>query len=85
MSNDYANSTLGDHHSNGIVVLVSFCCALGCVFLIVIAGVIFNKIQRRRQGYVPGPQTDRSTNMQRLPPEYLFNTLKNRNPAAPTI
>ncbi|GAB1215656.1 hypothetical protein ATERTT37_004848 [Aspergillus terreus] len=75
----------GDHHSNGIVVLVSFCCALGCVFLIVIAGVIFNKIQRRRQGYVPGPQTDRSTNMQRLPPEYLFNTLKNRNPAAPTI
>ncbi|KAL4888369.1 cortical protein marker for cell polarity-domain-containing protein [Aspergillus ambiguus] len=75
----------GDHHSNGIVVLVSFCCALGCVFLIVIAGVIFNKIQRRRQGYMPGPQTDRSTNMQRLPPEYLFNSLKQRNPAAPTI
>ncbi|ODM20059.1 hypothetical protein SI65_05045 [Aspergillus cristatus] len=71
-------------HTNGIVVLVSFCCALGCVFLIVIAGVILNKIQRRRQGYMRAPQavgTDRQPNMQRLPPEYLFNTLGQRSPA----
>ncbi|KAF9894964.1 hypothetical protein FE257_004587 [Aspergillus nanangensis] len=77
-----------DHHSNGIVVLVSFCCALGTVFLIVIAGVIFNKIQRRRQGYMPGPQTlpqHPPSAMQRLPPEYLFNSLKQPNPGAPAI
>ncbi|OJJ41795.1 hypothetical protein ASPWEDRAFT_23855 [Aspergillus wentii DTO 134E9] len=77
-----------NHHSNGIVVLISFCLALACVFLIVIAGVIMNKIQRRRQGYMPSPQaygTDRPTNMQRLPPEYLFNTLKQPNPGAPAI
>lgn len=78
----------GSHRSNGIVVLVAFCCALGCVFLIVIAGVIFNKIQRRRQGYMAAPQatgTDRPTSMRRLPPEYLFNSLKQPNPGAPTV
>ncbi|PKY05038.1 hypothetical protein P168DRAFT_252089 [Aspergillus campestris IBT 28561] len=78
----------GKHRSNGIVVLVSFCCALGCVFLIVIAGIIFNKIQRRRQGYMAAPQTvgtDRPSNMQRLPPEYLFNSLKQANPGTPAI
>jgi len=76
------------HHSNGIVVLVAFCCALGCVFLIVAAGVILNKIQRRRQGYAAAPQTfgtDRPTDMTRLPPEYLFNHLGHTNPTAPAI
>ncbi|KAL4865639.1 hypothetical protein BDV12DRAFT_146862 [Aspergillus spectabilis] len=85
-SNPYARES--GHHSNGIVVLVAFCCALGCVFLIVIAGVIFNKIQRRRQGYMAAPQavgTDRPTSMRRLPPEYLFNSLKQPNPGAPAI
>ncbi|KAK6813737.1 hypothetical protein RU639_010306 [Aspergillus parasiticus] len=82
------SSEVGNHHSNGIVVLISFCCALGAVFLIVIAGVIFNKIQRRRQGYMPGPQaygTDRPSSMARLPPEYLFSTLKSPNPGTPAI
>ncbi|KAL5000933.1 cortical protein marker for cell polarity-domain-containing protein [Aspergillus recurvatus] len=85
-SNPYARES--GHRSNGIVVLVAFCCALGCVFLIVIAGVIFNKIQRRRQGYMAAPQatgTDRPTSMRRLPPEYLFNSLKQPNPGAPSI
>ncbi|KAL4927251.1 putative cellular morphogenesis protein (Rax2) [Aspergillus undulatus] len=85
-SNPYARES--GHRSNGIVVLVAFCCALGCVFLIVIAGVIFNKIQRRRQGYMAAPQatgTDRPTSMRRLPPEYLFNSLKQPNPGAPAI
>ncbi|KAJ5698348.1 hypothetical protein N7462_000353 [Penicillium macrosclerotiorum] len=81
-------TTKSSHHSNGIVVLVAFCCALGCVFLIVAAGVIANKIQRRRQGYAAAPQsfgTDRPSDMQRLPPEYLFNSLGQPNPTAPVI
>lgn len=77
------------HHSNGIVVLVSFCLALGCVFLIVVAGVILNKIQRRRQGYMRAPQsygTDRRPSaMNRLPPEYLFNSLQQTHPGAPAL
>lgn len=83
-----ANPIPASHHSNGIVVLVAFCCALGCVFLIVAAGVIMNKIQRRRQGYTAAPQTfgtDRPTDMQRVPPEYLFNSLGQAHPSAPVI
>lgn len=84
----FADPTLASHHSNGIVVLVAFCCALGCVFLIVAAGVIMNKIQRRRQGYSAAPQsfgTDRPSDMQRVPPEYLFNSIGQPNPTAPAI
>lgn len=71
----------GGHLSDGIVVLISFCLSLACVFLIVLLGIIFNKIQRRRQGYVRAPQTygtDRPTSMRRVPPEYLFNSLGQR-------
>lgn len=84
--NPYTTTT--KHHSNGIAVLVAFCCALGCVFLIVLAGVILNKVQRRRQGYAAAPQTfgtDRPSDMQRLPPEYLFNSLHHPNPGAPVL
>ncbi|KAJ5176526.1 uncharacterized protein N7482_002403 [Penicillium canariense] len=88
MENKNPYTHQSSHHSNGIVVLVSFCCALGSVFLIVAAGIIANKIQRRRQGYSAAPQTfgtDRPTDMQRLPPEYLFNSLRQPNPGAPVI
>ncbi|KAJ5794547.1 hypothetical protein N7457_001146 [Penicillium paradoxum] len=84
--NPYTKDT--KHHSNGIAVLVAFCCALGCVFLIVLAGVILNKVQRRRQGYAAAPQTfgtDRPSDMQRLPPEYLFNSLRQPNPSVPAL
>ena len=67
------------HLSTGLVVLISFCIALGCVFLIVVFGIIFNKFQRHRQGYVRAPQTyatDRPTSLRRLPPEYLFDSLR---------
>lgn len=86
INTDFDN--LAKHHSNGIAVLVAFCCALGCVFLIVLAGVILNKVQRRRQGYAAAPQTfgtDRPSDMQRLPPEYLFNSLHHPNPGAPVL
>ncbi|KAJ5134294.1 hypothetical protein N7526_005659 [Penicillium atrosanguineum] len=84
--NPYASGT--PHHSNGIVVLVAFCCALSTVFLIVACGVIMNKIQRRRQGYAAAPQTfgtDRPTDMTRVPPQYLFSHLGATHPTAPTI
>ncbi|KAL2014549.1 hypothetical protein VTN00DRAFT_2074 [Thermoascus crustaceus] len=81
-------STGSGHLSDGLVVLISFCLALGCVFLIVVLGIIFNKIQRRRQGYVRAPQTyktDRPTSMRRVPPEYLFNSLGQHGSGTPGI
>jgi hypothetical protein len=76
------------HLSTGLVILISFCIALGCVFLIVVFGIILNKIQRRRQGYVRAPttyQTDRPTSMRRVPPEYLFDSLRQRHSEVPTL
>ncbi|KAJ9283567.1 hypothetical protein DTO280E4_5148 [Paecilomyces variotii] len=75
------------HYSNGIIVLVSFCCALGCVFLIVLIGIVLNKIQRHRQGYIRAPTsgTDRPTSMRRVPPEYLFDSLRARTAGMPAV
>ncbi|OAX85177.1 hypothetical protein ACJ72_00444 [Emergomyces africanus] len=73
-------------HSRGIVVLVSFCIALGCVFLIVLIGIILNRIQRYRQGYVTAPRgTDRRPDLQRVPPEHLLDSLRQRASGVPAI
>ncbi|PGH09326.1 hypothetical protein GX51_00768 [Blastomyces parvus] len=72
--------------SKGIVVLVSFCIALGCVFLIVLIGIILNRIQRHRQGYVTAPRgTDRRPDLQRVPPEHLLDSLRQRTSGVPAI
>ncbi|KAK2806328.1 hypothetical protein FQN51_007370 [Onygenales sp. PD_10] len=73
-------------HPKGIVVLVSFCIALGCVFLIVLVGIILNRIQRHRQGYVTAPRgTDRRPDLQRVPPEHLLDSLRKRASGVPAI
>ncbi|EEP77007.1 predicted protein [Uncinocarpus reesii 1704] len=72
--------------SRGIVVLVSFCIALGCIFLIVLIGIILGRIRRRNQGYVRAPQgMDRKPDLRRLPPEYLLDSLRQRSPGVPAI
>ncbi|KAL2385627.1 hypothetical protein RJZ90_001188 [Blastomyces dermatitidis] len=72
--------------SKGIVILVSFCIALGCVFLIVLIGIILNRIQRHRQGYVTAPRgTDRRPDLQRVPPEHLLDSLRQRTSGVPAI
>ncbi|KAI5305742.1 hypothetical protein KEM56_003443, partial [Ascosphaera pollenicola] len=68
-------------HSRGIVVLVSFCIALGCVFLIVLGGIIASRIRRRQQGYVSAPQmVERKPDLGRVPPAHLLNDLNGTPP-----
>ncbi|ERF74467.1 hypothetical protein EPUS_03905 [Endocarpon pusillum Z07020] len=71
----------GGRHSNGITVLVALCAALGTIFLVVLLGVIIDRIQRRRSGYtrIPANHTDKSSNINRVPPETLFGSLSHRN------
>ena len=77
----------GRPHPKGIVILVSFCLALACVFLIVLIGIALDRVQRYRQGYVRAPQgTDRRRpDLTRVPPEYLLDSLKQRASGAPAI
>jgi len=45
--------------------------------MIVIAGVLAERIRRKREGYMPAPTSsyDRSNGMSRVPPEQLFSSL----------
>ena len=74
-------STAGARHSRGITVLVALCAALGTIFLIVFIGIIIHRIQRRRAGYtaIPNNHRDKSSNINRVPPETLFGSLAHRN------
>ncbi|KAK5946038.1 hypothetical protein PMZ80_000177 [Knufia obscura] len=75
-------------HSNGIAILVAFCAALGTIFLIILAGMILNRIQRKRAGYstLPSvPYQDKNMNINRVPPERLFASMGQRTPGAPAV
>ncbi|KIX05819.1 uncharacterized protein Z518_03791 [Rhinocladiella mackenziei CBS 650.93] len=75
-------------HSKGIVILVALCAALGTIFLIILIGIILNRIQRRRAGYktVPNvPYADKHSNIHRVPPEALLGDLGAKTPGVPTV
>lgn len=72
----------------GLVVLVGLACALGATFLLVVGGILIERYRRKMEGYSPAPTTyfDKTTNMGRIPPEYLFGRLGQQGPAdAPVL
>ncbi|KAL9125793.1 MAG: hypothetical protein Q9217_005061 [Psora testacea] len=67
----------------GFVVLISLACALGAIFLLVVAGILIERYRRKHDGYTPAPTTyfDKTSNMGRIPPEHLFGRLgQSRHP-----
>jgi hypothetical protein len=71
------------HHSRGITIVVALCAALGTIFLIILLGLILDRVQRRRAGYNTIPQVpyqDKHSNINRVPPERLFGSLGNKSP-----
>ena len=76
-------------HSRGIAILVAFCAALGTIFLIIVGGMILNRIQRARAGYstLPSvPYQDKNVNLNRVPPKDLFASMGQRTPGdAPAV
>jgi hypothetical protein len=74
-----------DHHlALGFVVLIALAIALGLILLIVVAGLLLDRLRKKREGYMPAPTSmyDRGSGMQRIPPEELFGQV-GRNPARP--
>jgi hypothetical protein len=61
----------------GFVVLIALACALGAIFLLVVAGILIERYRRKNEGYSPAPTTyfDKTSNMGRIPPEHLFGRL----------
>lgn len=67
----------GGHMAVGFVVLIALACALGAIFLLVVAGILIERYRRKHEGYTPAPTNyfDKTSNMGRIPPEHLFGRL----------
>ncbi|KAI9679887.1 MAG: hypothetical protein M1817_004902 [Caeruleum heppii] len=61
----------------GFVVLISLAIALALIFILVVVGILAERIRRKREGYVQAPTQmyDKQANMERLPPSHLFGSL----------
>lgn len=59
------------------IVLIGLAISLGLMLIIVAAGVFLDRLQKKREGYVPAPTTmvDRSSGIRRIPPSQLFESL----------
>jgi hypothetical protein len=73
----FANINEGGHLAKGFVVLIALGIALVLTFLLVVAGVIAERLRKKREGYSLAPTSafDRSGGMSRVPPEQLFSSL----------
>ena len=67
----------GGRLAKGFVVLIALAIALALIFLLVVAGVLAERIRRKREGYMPAPTAsfDRQNGMSRIPPQQLFSSL----------
>ncbi|KAB8299198.1 hypothetical protein EYC80_001294 [Monilinia laxa] len=67
----------GNHLAVGLVVLIALAISLALIFLLVVAGVLAERIRRKREGYMPAPTNsyDRNSGMSRIPPQQLFSSL----------
>lgn len=70
----------------GFIVLIGLAIALVLVFLLVVAGIIAERIRRKREGYVPANTNmfGKGSNVDRIPPEHLFGNLS-KEPRSPGL
>lgn len=68
----------GGHRALGLVVLIALACALCAIFLLIVAGIFIERYRRKQEGYIPAPTAypDKTSNIGRIPPEYLFGRLE---------
>ncbi|KFA46389.1 hypothetical protein S40293_08566 [Stachybotrys chartarum IBT 40293] len=69
------------------VILIGLAIALGLILLLVLAGIVLDRIRKRREGYSPAPTSmiDRGSGMSRIPPHELFESLGQGRSGAPHI
>lgn len=69
--------SIGGHLAKGFIVLIALAIALGLIFILVVIGVLAERIRRKREGYMPAPTAsfDRNNGISRIPPSQLFSSL----------
>lgn len=78
---------VGDHMPLVFVILIGLAIALALILLIVLAGIILDRLRKKREGYVPAPTSmyDRGSGIQRIPPRELLQSLGKGRPDAPHV
>jgi hypothetical protein len=69
------------------VVLIGLAIALGLMLLLVLAGLLLDRLRKRREGYVPAPTSmfDRGSGLQRVPPRELLGEMNRQRGGAPRV
>lgn len=69
------------------VILIGLAIALGLILLLVLAGIILDRLRKKREGYAPAPTSmyDRSSGIHRIPPHELLQSLGKGHPGAPRV
>ncbi|KAH6898392.1 cortical protein marker for cell polarity-domain-containing protein [Thelonectria olida] len=80
-------SSSGSHLRLVFVILIGLAISLGLMFLLVLAGIILDRVRKRREGYAPAPTSmyDRGSGIQRVPPHELFESLGPGRSGAPRV
>lgn len=71
----------------GFVVLIGLAISLAIILLMVVAGIILDRLRKKREGYTPAPTSmyDRGSGMKRIPPSELFQSLGRGKSPAPQL
>ncbi|GAB0132870.1 hypothetical protein EsDP_00001292 [Epichloe bromicola] len=70
------------------IVLIGLAISLGLILLMVVAGIMLDRLRKKREGYTPAPTSmyDRGSGIRRIPPHELLESLgKSRPGAAPHV
>ena len=75
------------HMALGFIVLIGLAISLGIIILLVAAGIVLDRLRKKREGYTPAPTSmyDRSSGMKRIPPQELLQSLGQGHPGAPHV
>ncbi|KAI9171273.1 Squalestatin S1 biosynthesis cluster protein L1 [Paramyrothecium foliicola] len=77
----------GNHMPIVFVILIGLAVALGLILLLVVGGIVLDRIRKKREGYSPAPTSmiDRGSGIQRIPPHELLESLGQGRPGAPHV
>lgn len=69
------------------VILIGLAIALGLILLLVVGGILLDRLRKRREGYTPAPTSmyDRGSGIKRIPPHELLESLGKGRPGAPHV
>lgn len=80
-------SSQGGQMPLAFVVLIGLAIALGLILLLVLGGIMLDRLRKRREGYTRAPTSmyDWGSGIQRIPPRELLESLGRSRPGAPQV